>query len=140
VTRKASTPLSERDPGPWWISVEFAVERAAFLASLDEGEDLQGWNPSWLPVTRNISGGVLACECVSSSELTSSVRYVEPGISDLPPAVTAHSLGQVVSWWIELYDGEFYYFNAARGRWEVDVSNFDSFPGPEQLRTHYSSD
>lgn len=138
--RKESTPFRNRAPGPWFMTVSEALKAAAFFAELDEGEDLRSWGDGWLPVTRNVSGGLLACEPPASADGLSCVRYVQAGVTDLPPDITAGSLGQIVAWWIELYDRDLYYLNDTTDRWTIDASDYETFPGPARFRTYYTTD
>lgn len=133
-------------PGPELLSAERALEQAkrmrTFAESTYADSDPQldaAWNPRWVPIALNSSGGLLTCEAGGDPNAACSVRYVQPGVTALPPTITAESLGQLVLWWIELYDRGLYYYDASIDLWLCDDSDLDIFPGPQQFRSFYAS-
>jgi cell wall assembly regulator SMI1 len=132
-------------PGPELLSAARALSEAKFMRRIDESnyfptdpDPLRSWWPDWVPITCNISGGVLVCETGGPRHEPSRVRYVEYGVTEIPPTMTAESLGQIVAWWIELYDRGFYHYDQERDRWRCDDTDLEHFPGPEDYRNFYA--
>jgi cell wall assembly regulator SMI1 len=132
-------------PGPEFLSAARALSEATFMRSIDESnyfptdpDPLRSWWPDWVPITTNISGGVLACDTGGRRDEPCRVRYVQYGVTEIPPLVTAESLGQIVTWWIELCDRGFYYYNDQHDKWFCDNTELEHFPGPEGYRSFYA--
>lgn len=116
--------LAEINPGPELLSSGQALEEAArmqhYAARGAAPPDIPAslfWDPSWIPVTANRSGGVLACSTAGEPDAPCAMRYVEFGFTELPPAITVPSLGQLVLWWTEIYDAGGYVYDVGQQRW-----------------------
>jgi len=138
VTTRNGRPWTlETQPGPELLTAEGAIFMAESMRRADEHiydptdpEPLRSWWPDWVPITCNISGGVLACETGRPRHEPCRVRYVHYGNTDIPPAVTAESLGQIVTWWIELYDRGYYHYDEKTDMWLCNDAYEEDFPGP----------
>jgi len=71
----------------------------------------------WLPFAANVGGAVAAFDCADPNAATTAIHVVDwhrmrPDESASP---VAPSLGQVVRWWIEAFDGGAYYYGEPQG-------------------------
>ena len=86
----------------------FAVEDAA-----DDPDEL--WGSTWIAIG---SQGRVACECNVEKSAPVPVLNVDYHKVDRPGETAAHSLGEMVSWWIEALESGAWRYDPEHDRWD----------------------
>lgn len=104
---------------------EYAMSRDIYAEGADS-EDEQ-WPPELLPFMRSAGGNLLCFTCVPRENSTIT-RWSDR--DSIRPPLTAPSLGEVVTWWIESFDAGVMAFDPQSHR--LTDFHFDRVP-PERL-------
>lgn len=131
-------PIDRREihAGPDLLSARQAVAQTRSLldiARMGEEDDPPGtvlWQEGWVPFTHSLWGGVLACAPIA-------VRYVDFWIIPTLEDPVATSLGQLIAWWIELYEIGVYAYDPEHSRWTCN-GDIEPKPGDPTFWEHYS--
>ena len=110
-------------PGPALLSSSSSRDRAAMMrkialeVNLPPENPLEIWAATWVPLTLNISGGLLFCDAAAGRpDGTCAVQYTSAWQENGAVEVTATIEG-LLRRWLELVDQGWFYFDEDRREW-----------------------
>ncbi len=90
------------------------------------------WKTSWVPFVETLEGAAMLCETAKATKNGCPVAYHHWGTTTDSldgPHPLASSLGELVRWWIGLYDCGAFYEDTRTGRWHF--REVEGRPGPK---------
>ena len=111
-------------PGYVYVPLEEAAGDYRRLRELSanvagpNGDPDELWRPGWWPISSDIKGAVLACECDVDEDAPTPIRAVHfADATHRKPPVLA-SFGELVQHFIDAIERGVWYYDARAGRWE----------------------
>jgi len=107
--------LSLEEAAAWYDEMRGV---AADVSAAAGNQRSDWWEDSWFPITKNMGGGTIACDCAVPQGAVTPIRMVDWARNERFRDPVVSSLGEVVEWWIEALDGGAWRYDAREARWQ----------------------